>query len=498
MNILARNQYSATVRSALQQMMQDPEILNGTGAAKFTRQDKKTVGTIYFKNGLVYSASINIYVPNIMTRLVQSGSLDQEGLKIVERKFGDDLTNPAIPEYILDNHLVPEKTMDQINQDFFLEIFESMIDWGNVNADWRANETTDFLKINQFPLEKIIGLVDSRKTFIDGVAEQFGVDLLHMGKITYRATRESDFDDTTPMIFHQIASIANGEWDISSTATNFGLTHFRVVQAVYELWKQGYLTLFYETYPLQPYPQESEEPMSEEHPQHQAAQTDQPVASEAPVVTPDAPSTGEVEMVDIEQPQSYYEDFIEPVFESDEPEIVPDSAYVKEVAPVDVTPRYNEEYESPLLAKLYAEPEPTSDIPTLTPEVEEEVDETFVLEEVEPDSESEEIVEDDSSEPYFGSQLTPEELTEPAYKAAERNENSETAEQADDTLDMILARLSQELETRRTAIAAAEQELSLRQQEYAALGDEITNRINDLSKAQDEYEAIVKRLDSLR
>ena len=467
MEILARSNYNASVRKSLQQMAEDREIIVSTGAARFTRSDKKTIGYVYLRNGLVYAASINTYVPNLMTRLVQAGYLDQNGVKTVERKFGDNLTHPDIAEYILDHHLVPEKTMDSISQDFFLEIFQYLISWENVNADWRDKETTDYLKIDNFELNKIINIVDARQDFIKGVAEQFGVDLINLGVITFKTKTTPDFDDETPMMFHQIVSIANGEWNIQSAADNFGLTHFRVVQAIYELWKADYLELSYETYPINAYlnPEElTEEPTPENEPTEGNIVTNEDLSEGIPVyVEPDEPETV----------PSTTGSFIAPVLEPEEDDA--DEDYNGNIPAVP-------EYQSPLIAKLYSDEtvSAATDLPRLAAEPEEA--------------------------PLYESTLTQDKLTEPAYATAVPTPQPITETQPNNTisvptfsgLEALLAQLSQELEVRRSTIAQAKQEISRKEQEYAALGQEIANKTAELDKAQDEYDKIVNKVNTIK
>lgn len=486
---LVRHNFNASVRNSLLQMSQDPEVVASTGAAKFTRSDKKTIGYVYLRNGLVYSASVNTYVPNIMTRLVQSGHLDATAIKLIERKFGDNLTHPDISEFILDNHLVPEKIMDGINQDFFLEIFDFLISWENVNADWRQNETTDYLKINNFELQRIINLVDSRQTFILGAAEQFGVDLINLGVVTFRSLGDPGFDDETPMIFHQLFSIANGEWDIKSAATNFGLTHFRVIQAIYELWKAGYLELSYETYPINAYKlSEEEQAVKEETP------TGEP-ATEGSVLINQENSDNEIPVYEEQDPITTGDGFIEPVIAlGGEAEDESDSYYVKEVdidsSTFSKSSTADDDYDSPLLAKLYAEENPVAesvDTPLLTEE-----DEAVQI-----------AVNNDENQPLYDSMLTQEELTEPTYVTT-----TEASPYEDDlppqvsnslnALDTLLEQLSQELEIRRVKINQTKDEVNAKEREYALLGEEIAAQISELSRAQDEYDEIVNKINAIK
>lgn len=256
--MFGKTDYTASVREALKQMLADTEVTSSVGAAKFTRSDKKTVGHVYLREGKVYAVDISSYTPNIMTRLVQNGYLNEEAVAKISRHFGKGKENdPRLPEFCLDRHLVPEKAMATIQQDFFLEAFSYILSWTDVHADWRQGEVTDFYKIDRFELQKVIDLTDTREVFLDKVSKDFGVDKENFDKITFRKITEPELDEETPLIYHQLLSVANGEWDVRSTVNNFGLTYFRTVQSIHDLWTEKYINLFYEGYPIAEYASEN-------------------------------------------------------------------------------------------------------------------------------------------------------------------------------------------------------------------------------------------------
>lgn len=252
--MFGKTNYTATVRTVLAQMMEDEEVTSTIGAAKFTRSDKKTVGNIFLREGKVYAASINNYVPNIMTRLVQSGFLDEEAISKVSRHFGEGNENdPKLADFLLDRHMVPEKVMATIQQDFFLEVFSIILQWEDVHADWRIGEKTEFYKIDRFDLSKVIDLVDSREEFLDKVADDFGISKNNFNKLTFTKIAEPELDEETPLIYHQLFSVANGLSHVDNIVTIFGLTHFRTIQSIHDLWVEGYIEVFSSGNPIPPY-----------------------------------------------------------------------------------------------------------------------------------------------------------------------------------------------------------------------------------------------------
>lgn len=265
--MFGKTNYTATVKTVLAQMMEDTEVTSTVGAAKFTRSDKKTVGNLFLKEGKIYAASISNYTPNIMTRLVQSGYLDEEAVAKVSRHFGKGNENdPRLADFLLDRHMVPEKVMATIQQDFFLEVFSNILHWEDVHADWRIGETTDYYKIDRFDLQKVIELTNSREEFLDKVAEDFNIPKSSFKELSFLKLSEPEMDEETPLIYHQLFSVATGGWKVDSVINNFGLTHFRTVQSLHDLWLENYIQIIHNGEPIKAYNSEEvpEETIQEE------------------------------------------------------------------------------------------------------------------------------------------------------------------------------------------------------------------------------------------
>lgn len=244
--MFGKNSYTANVRSALEQMLSDTEVVSSLGAAKFTKKDKKTIGYIYLREGKVYSAIINNHAPNLITRLIQGGHLSEEDVKKITRHFGEgDENDPNLTEFVLDRHMVPEKTMATIQQDFFLEIFSEILSWEEVNADWLQNETTDYYKIDRFDVSKVIELVDTRNAFIENVSKDFNVPIANLDEVSFTKIDSPELDEETPLIFHQLLSMSKDGNTIREAINAFGLTFFRTVQSIHDLWHENYVELTY-------------------------------------------------------------------------------------------------------------------------------------------------------------------------------------------------------------------------------------------------------------
>jgi hypothetical protein len=241
---LARNQFQSTVRETLDKMLTDPDINNSIGVAKFSKKKKGVFCKFYIRKGNLYSVFSTEISPDYITRLYQSGDISEHNLEIIKKRFGNNLRHLEIPEFLIDRHMVSEEAMENVKQDFFLDIFDNIIEWDEVNGDWIANETTDTLKIAPVSLERILDLINNRRSFLVDVAQTFNVSLEDLNKIKFIQKRESGFDNETPLIFHQLISMADGQSLVEDVSINFGLTHFRTIQALYNIWSNDIVTLY--------------------------------------------------------------------------------------------------------------------------------------------------------------------------------------------------------------------------------------------------------------
>lgn len=240
---MARHKFQSTVRETLSTMLNDPDIQNSLGVAKFSKKARGVFCKIYIRKGRIYSVFATDISPDYITRLFQSGDLSTTNLEIVKKSFNSDLRHHGISEFLIDRHMVSAEVMENVKQDFFLDMFEKIIEWDEVNADWIANETTDVLKIVSVSYDRILELLDNRKNFLLEIAEKLNVDVSALESLTFGKIKESGFDADTPIIYHQLFSLADYNWNIQNAAVNFGLTNFKALQALFDLWKHNFVSI---------------------------------------------------------------------------------------------------------------------------------------------------------------------------------------------------------------------------------------------------------------
>lgn len=233
-------------------MLQDPDINNSLGVAKFSKKEKGVYCKFYFKRGKIYSVFSTETFPDFVTRLYQSGDLSNNNLEIIKTRFRNDLKNPQIQDFIVDRHMVSLEALENVKQDFFLDIFERIISWDNVNADWISNETTDYVKIIPVDYQRIIELLLKRKELIETIASDFGVQCEDLSVIKFDAKTQENFNTDTPLIYFQLYSLANGEVTTVEAAAQFGLTEFRTLQTLHLLWQNDNINVYFKGKHIEP------------------------------------------------------------------------------------------------------------------------------------------------------------------------------------------------------------------------------------------------------
>lgn len=247
---LSKKQYHSDVRSSLLKLLQDDKIRSSIGVAKFTTEDKNVYSKVYLRQGKVYAVYSTEYTPDYITRFYQSGDLSASNLDFVSKRFNTRWNHPSVSEFLIDRHMVAAAAMDNVTKDFFISIFDDVLRWENITVDWITNETTDFLKVPAQDLDNVLNLIDRRKEYVDSISEALNVPEEDLFNLTFVLHQIKPLDSETPLIFHQMISCSTGRTAITEAAEQFGLTGFRSLQTVYDLWQDNFITLIYNNVPL--------------------------------------------------------------------------------------------------------------------------------------------------------------------------------------------------------------------------------------------------------
>jgi len=257
---MGRNDFKNSVLDSLNELLSDPEIGSGTGAIQFTRQDKKTQGKLYLKQGKAYAINITNYETGLLRRILTSGLVNEEHSNQILSKFATDQENPLVVDYVLTYQMMPEQPLTGFIKDYFLGAFDELSSWTNVNVSWKANEDTEDFNVPFVEPSKLLTLAANRKAYLEGIANSFTLEESKINDLKFK------FIGTTAgenIIEKNLISSGAGEFTVSDAARQFGLSPFIVKQALFGLWSKQEVEMIYDNeFPIRYLPPQ-EDPIDE-------------------------------------------------------------------------------------------------------------------------------------------------------------------------------------------------------------------------------------------
>lgn len=236
---MGRRDFQSTVADSLPRILQE-QAKNGVGSIKFSKKDKKSIGKLYLRGGSIYAIELSTYNPNIVNRIATNEYISEPNREQLLNKFQDDIANLACINYVLTYQIFPEKPLMTYIKDYFLDAFDILYAWEDVNVEWRTNDeppATVPTVPNANPVE-LIEKLNKRKAFlVEEISKSWNISLEDIGTLVFRRNFD-DYNDPD-YITSVILSLAEGQWTIDGVTEYLGLSNFNTKILVYELWKSG-------------------------------------------------------------------------------------------------------------------------------------------------------------------------------------------------------------------------------------------------------------------
>jgi len=239
---MGRRDFQSTVADALPRIIQE-QAKSGIGSIKFTQKDKKTIGKVYLRGGAIYALELSTYAPNIVNRIATNEFISIDARDDVLKKFENDPSNFAVISYVLTRQLFPEKPLMGYIKDYFLDAFDELYTWEEVNAEWRTHDEPSIPTIPNISPTDLIEKTRRRREYLDTQAAQvWNSATKAMDELGFRKNYEFDNQDYTTAV---LLSIADGAWTIGSASDYLGLSHFNTKKLIFELWQQGIVDILH-------------------------------------------------------------------------------------------------------------------------------------------------------------------------------------------------------------------------------------------------------------
>lgn len=239
---MGRRDFQNTVAEVLPNIIKN-EAKSGIGALRFTKKGRKAEAKLYFRGGAVYAIELSTYKPNIVNRLITNEHIKDNAREQVLQRFGNSPTNWAVVPFVLTGQLFPEKPLLGYIKDYFLDAFDELYSWTDVNAEFRTNEEPSIPTVPNADPTDLIERAIARKRFLETeVAQVWNSNLSQIDVLPFRKTTIYDDGNYTTAL---LLSVADGKRTIGEVAEYLGMSRFNVKKDLFELWKIGIIDMLH-------------------------------------------------------------------------------------------------------------------------------------------------------------------------------------------------------------------------------------------------------------
>jgi len=245
---MARYDPNTSVREALATFVDNPLYTEATGAIRINSMDRKRFGILYLYRGKVYAVQVKGYPLRFYTRLLASG-LSEENTQELTRKYGRDNENTDIIDYAMKKMMIDADEAWTFVREHTMSAWDDLFAWHGVKVEWKDGMQTEVLTFRNHPvsLEKLIELGENRASYLEEIADRYTVKPEDLADLKYRM---ADHDPVKPGLEQILQAYGNGDYAVSDLVRLTGMPPFNLVGAVYALWLQNRVAVWYEGFPI--------------------------------------------------------------------------------------------------------------------------------------------------------------------------------------------------------------------------------------------------------
>lgn len=216
----------------------------GIGAIEIVSRSSRIAARIYVNGRKVYGVDISNFPLEVIRRIITSEHISDTNRRIMLNQFGENLADPNIVDYVLENQMIPPSVLIVYLKDIFLGACDYIASIPSAEISWRPSVTPKSTPVPEVDLDKLWNVVSKRQSEFTRIAELFGIDESQVRNLKFK--RIENVDTQISQLIANIYSLATGEWTILDFARQFGISLFLASREIQNLWVNNKLTVLYD------------------------------------------------------------------------------------------------------------------------------------------------------------------------------------------------------------------------------------------------------------
>jgi hypothetical protein len=217
---------------------------NGLGAIEIVSRSSRIAARIYVKDKKVYGIDISNFPLEVIRRVITSEHISDSNRDSLLKVFSENLSDPKIVDYILENQMVPPSVLIVYLKDIFLGACDYVASIPSAEISWRPSVTPKSTPVPEVDLDKLWSVVEKRQLEFTRMSEMFGLNESQVRNLKFK--RIENVDTQISQLIANIYSLSTGEWTLLDFARQFGISLFLATREIQSLWINKKLNVIYD------------------------------------------------------------------------------------------------------------------------------------------------------------------------------------------------------------------------------------------------------------
>jgi hypothetical protein len=217
---------------------------SGVGAIEIVSRSSRIAARIYVNDRKVYGIDISNFPLEVIRRIITSEHISETNRNILLNVFSENLADPKVVDYILENQMIPPSVLVVYLKDIFLGACDYVASIPHAEISWRPSVVPKSTPVPEVDLDKLWNVVSKRRAEFIRMAQLFGLDEGKVRNLKFK--RVENVDTQISQLIANIYSLATGEWTLLDFARQFGISLFLATREIQNLWVNKKINVIYD------------------------------------------------------------------------------------------------------------------------------------------------------------------------------------------------------------------------------------------------------------